>query len=198
MSEMSTGTKRTLLIIGAGGHGQAIMDLAEATGEYSDIFFADDNAPSDGLVMGREVVAKVEEVYKGNIKVDDVFVAIGNNTVRKKIVERLKVEGFNLTTLIHPQATVSKYAQIEEGVAIMAGAYVGTSTVVKAGAVINANATADHDCVLHEFSHLGVGVQLAGGVEVGAMAWLQAGSSCGYFVKAEEGKVYPPGSVLAS
>ncbi|KZZ30819.1 acetyltransferase, partial [Oleiphilus sp. HI0086] len=176
MSEMSTGTKRTLLIIGAGGHGQAVMDLAEITGEYSDIFFADDNAPSDEPVMGKEVVAKVEDVFKGDIKVDDVFVAIGNNSVRKQIVERLKVEGFNLTSLIHPQATVSRYAQVEAGVAIMAGAYVGTSAVVRTGVVINANATADHDCVLHEFSHLGVGVQLAGGVEVGAMAWLQAGS----------------------
>lgn len=195
---MTINEKKTLLIIGAGGHGQAVMDLAEITGEYSDIFFADDNAPTNELVMGREVVAKVEDVFKGDIKVDDVFVAIGNNAVRKQIVQRLKVEGFNLTTLIHPRATVSKYAQIEDGVAIMAGAYVGTSAVVKTGVVINANATADHDCVLHEFSHLGVGVQLAGGVEVGAMAWLQAGSCCGYFVKAEKGKTYPPGSVLAS
>lgn len=43
----------------------------------------------------------------------------------------------------------------------MAGATVGTSAMVKTGGLINANVTVDHDCVTHEFSHLGVGVQLA-------------------------------------
>ena len=43
---------------------------------------------------------------------------------------------------------------------------------------------------------LGVGVQLAGGVKIGAWAWLQAGCSAGYRVVVGDGVVCAPGTVL--
>lgn len=45
--------------------------------------------------------------------------------------------------------------------------------------IINANATVDHDVVMEELSHIGVGVQLAGSVKIGVRAWLQAGAVVG-------------------
>ncbi|KZY42581.1 hypothetical protein A3732_15995 [Oleiphilus sp. HI0050] len=75
---MTTSDKKRLLIIGAGGHGQAIMDVAEMTGLYHEICFADDNASTDKTVMGREVLGKVEDVLLGETEFEHVFVAIGN------------------------------------------------------------------------------------------------------------------------
>lgn len=44
------------------------------------------------------------------------------------------------------------------------------------------NATADHDASLGDFTHLGVGVLLAGCLMIGARAWVQAVCSPRYQV----------------
>lgn len=76
----------------------------------------------------------------------------------------------------------------------MALAMVGVDAVIGEGDIVNVHATVDHDARLGDFAHLGVGVQLAGGVKIGARAWLQAGCSAGYRVA--DGEVCAPGTVL--
>ena len=78
----------------------------------------------------------------------------------------------------------------------MAGAVVGTNAQLTLGSLVNANATVDHDCKLDEFAHIGVGVQLAGGVQVGSCAWLQAGSCVGYSVDVIKNENYDVGTIL--
>jgi hypothetical protein len=55
-----------------------------------------------------------------------------------------------------------------------------------------------YHCRLDDFAHLGVGVHLAGGVKVGASAWMQAGSSAGYRVEVPAGSVVLPGTGLCA
>lgn len=186
----------TLIIVGAGGHGQAIADLAESTGEYEKIYFVDDCFPERNKALGIDIVGKTDSLFTGELEFDAVFVAIGNNRVRQAIIERIIDAGLSLASLIHPKSWVSDYAEISVGVAVMAGAVVGTNARLKVGALVNANATVDHDCILHKFAHIGAGVQLAGGVEVASSCWMQAGSCAGYFVKTDEGVVYSPGTKL--
>jgi acetyltransferase-like isoleucine patch superfamily enzyme len=65
-------------------------------------------------------------------------------------------------------------------------------------AIVNAGAIVDHDALLHDYAHQGVGVKLAGGVKIGARAWLQAGCCAGYSVVVDDGAVLAPGSVLVA
>jgi UDP-3-O-[3-hydroxymyristoyl] glucosamine N-acyltransferase len=75
---------------------------------------------------------------------------------------------------------------------------VGTEAILGRGCVVNVNASVDHHCRLDDFAHLGVGVHLAGGVRVGASAWMQAGSSAGYRVEVPAGSVVLPGTGLCA
>lgn len=81
----------------------------------------------------------------------------------------------------------------------MALAVIGVDAQVGQATIINANATLDHDAVLANFAnfaHLGVGVQIAGGVKIGARAWLQAGCCAGYNVVVGEAEHIPAGTAL--
>ena len=78
----------------------------------------------------------------------------------------------------------------------MAGGVIGTVSTLGKGTIVNSNATVDHDVEMGDYSHIGVGVHLAGGVIVGAEVWLQAGSCCGYNVVVEPGFVGGPGTTL--
>ncbi|WGK60357.1 acetyltransferase [Halopseudomonas sp. SMJS2] len=187
---------RTLLVLGAGGHGKSVAEAALLSGEWQDILFLDDAWPSVSVALDCPVVGKTESVGEWASKCQGAIAAVGNNSVRQSWIELIEHAGIELVSIIHPRAWVSPSATVGAGTAVMAGAVLGTVSSVGKGAIINCNATVDHDVVMDDFSHLGVGVQLAGGVKVGAAAWLQAGSSCGYNVVVEAGVVHGAGTVL--
>jgi sugar O-acyltransferase (sialic acid O-acetyltransferase NeuD family) len=187
---------RTLLVIGAGGHGKAVAEAALLSGEWQRIAFVDDRWPGLRETFGWPVVADVAGLACAQALVGGAIVAVGNNVVREQLVKAIHSAGLQLVTVMHPRACVSASAVIGAGTAIMALAMVGVDAVIGEGAIVNANATVDHDAILGDFAHLGVGVQLAGGVKIGARAWLQAGCSAGYQVMVGEGVVFTPGSVL--
>ena len=74
-----------LIIIGAGGHGKVIADIAMKIG-YSQIGFVDDNAV--GECMGIPVFARVSELDSLNDGATDFVIGVGNNAVRKSIAEK--------------------------------------------------------------------------------------------------------------
>jgi sugar O-acyltransferase (sialic acid O-acetyltransferase NeuD family) len=187
---------RILLVIGAGGHGKAVAEAALLSGEWQRIAFVDDRWPGLRETFGWPVVADVAGLAGAQALVGGAIVAVGNNVVREQLVKAIHSAGLPLVTVMHPRACVSASAVIGAGTAIMALAMVGVDAVIGEGTIVNANATVDHDAILGDFAHLGVGVQLAGGVKIGARAWLQAGCSAGYQVMVGEGVVFAPGSVL--
>ena len=181
-----------ILIVGAGGHGRSVAESIELRGNFQIAGFIDDSYPEKKQVWDYPVLGAVEDISVFSDRAESLVVAIGNNRVRKALFGKAKASGFMLPSIIHPAAFVSSRAVIGEGCSIMAGAVVGTEAVLGSGCVVNVNASADHHCRLEDFAHLGVGVQLAGGVIVGDSAWLQAGSSAGYgVVVPDEANVLP-------
>jgi len=190
--------KKTLLILGAGGHGKAVAEAAMLSGEWQRVCFADDRWPELKESFGCPVIASSSTLADVVGKVDAAIAAVGNNVLREQWMATLRQEGFPLATVVHPAASVSASAELGAGSAIMASAMVGVDAQIGFGAIVNAHATVDHDAYLGELSHLGVGVHLAGGVQVGARAWLQAGCSAGYRVVIAEGEVLAPGTALTA
>lgn len=186
------------MIIGAGGHGRSVAEAAMLGNEWKGVVFVDDAFPKQGMSGSWPIISNTHALPSVIAPESNVIVAIGNQTVRIQLFLQLIALGAKLTTVIHPKAWVSVDATIGDGVAIMAGAIVGTHAKVGRGAIINANATVDHDSVLGEFSHLGVGVQLAGGVVIGERAWLQAGTCAGYRVRVSLDTVVAPGTALVA
>lgn len=194
---MSNEVSRRLVIIGAGGHGRAVAEAAQMMGKWGRIAFLDDALPRHAEVRpGQPVLGRTDELSDVTTVEDRYFVAIGNQSVRRRLLDALSSSKVGLATVIHPRAWVSTEAQVGEGTAIMAGAVVGCQAQVGRGVIVNANATVDHDVVLEDFAHVGVGVQLAGGVIVRTGAWLQAGTCAGYNVVVPEQTVVAPGTAL--
>lgn len=154
-----------LTIIGASGHGKVVADIAGLNG-YTDIVFLDDNENAESC-GGYKVIGKTSSPVEG-----DIFVAIGNPTVRKRFSE-----GRNLVTLIHPHAVIAGDAVIGDGTVVMAGAVINPGAKIGKGAIINTCSSVDHDCVVGDYCHIAVGAHLCGTVNVGESAWIGAGAT---------------------
>lgn len=163
-----------LLIVGANGHGKVVADIAHRLGHYQAIGFLDDDV-SIKETMGISVLGCSADFAK--FKDDsDIFVAIGNPVVRKRMLEHLWEIGVEVPVLIHPQAIIGSNVFLGSGTAVMAGVVINPDAKVGRGCIINTCASVDHDCVIGDYTHVAVGAHLAGNVKVGRSAWIGAGS----------------------
>lgn len=187
---------RTLLVLGAGGHGKAVAEAALLSGEWQRVCFLDDRWPQLEVVYGIDVIGDLDSLLEPGLSVAGGIAAVGNNSLREVWAARIKAAGIEVVSIVHPRAWISPSAHIGQGVAVLAMAVIGTDARLGRGAIVNAGAVVDHDVCIGDFAHLGVGVNLAGGVQVGASAWLQAGCNAGYGVSVESGDVVAPGTAL--
>ncbi len=163
-----------LLIIGAGGHGKVIADIALKMNKWRNIAFLDDNE-NVGSVMGLEVLGTSNTLIN-YIDHYQIFIGIGDNMTRQKIHMMLEAAGANIPTLIHPNSTIGNEVYIGNGTAIMAGTVINCCTKIGKGCIINTGSKIDHDNHIEDFVHISPGAQLAGTVKVGKGTWLGIGS----------------------
>ena len=149
---------QNLIIIGAGGLGREVYDLAIDTGAYAVRGFVDANpaaAPGVAPVLG------TPDAYE--IQPGDVFIcAIGNPVVRRKCVEQLRQRGAQFTRLIHPTAIVSPTAQLGQGCIIKPYATIGSLARVGEHTVVQPHATLEHDVCVGSFCLIGAGSVMQG------------------------------------
>ena len=165
---------KDLIIIGAGGHGRVIADIAQKLGTYETISFLDDGDAKE--TMGLPIVGKTSDIEK-YIDTADIFVAIGNNKVRGEFIERLLLMGSNISTLIHPSAVIGACVEIGVGTAVMAGTVINPCVKLGQGVIVNTSSSIDHDCTIGDYCHIAVGVHVAGTVNLGKKVWLGAGAT---------------------
>lgn len=165
---------KKLLIIGANGHGKVIADIALKLNKYEEIVFLDDNE-SIKECMGKPVIGTTKDLEQ-YMDEYDMFVAIGNATTRKRILEKLFEIKADVPILIHPNSVVGSDVEVGKGTVVMAGTVINPSVKIGIGCIVNTGATIDHDCVIGDYVHISVGSHLAGTVIVGDNTWVGIGA----------------------
>lgn len=165
---------RKLLIVGAGGHGRCCLDIARENVGYNEICFLDDQGVGNH-VNGTSIIDYIKNLQK-YVEDYDLFVAIGNNIIRKELIEKAEKLGFCVITLISNKSVFSEYASIEKGSVIFPGAVVEANAVVGKGSIIAANATINHDAVLEDYVLVNSNTVVRPNTRIGCFA--KIGSHC--------------------
>ena len=140
-----------LIILGAGGYGRTVADLARQSGKYESVSFLDDNA------SGADVVGKCGDFPAFADGNTEMYPAFGNNRGRLNWLDKLAGAGIPTASIVHPTAYVSPTAIVESGSMILPKALVNTGCVVKRGCIVNCGAIVDHGCVLEDGVHVCLG-----------------------------------------
>jgi UDP-perosamine 4-acetyltransferase len=165
-------------VIGAGGHAAVVIDTFLACDDEFEVIgaFEIDSRRTGGQLLG--VPIRPESDLASLVEAGArVFVAIGDNAIRQRLIEHVMRDVENLINALHPAATISPHARLGRGVAVMAGAVINARAVIGDGVIVNTGATVDHDCVVERFAHIAPGVSLGGGVHVGAGSLVGIGAS---------------------
>lgn len=154
---------RKLIILGSGGYGRTVYDVAEQLGYSITVLDDSDNEhPLDSFSL--------------YIKNDVEFIpAFGNNEFRLSWLERIEKAGGKPATLVHPSAYISPRAHVSEGCVVLPGAILNTGTRIGKGCIINLGATVDHDVIIEDGVHLCIRCIIKGDNRISCCEKIEAG-----------------------
>lgn len=163
-----------LIIIGAGGHGKVIADIAKLNG-YKEIYFLDDDI-NKHKIGEYQIIGTSKDIDKYKEKYDFI-VGIGNNKIRKKFSLKLNERKIKQPSLIHPSAVIDQTVNIGQGTVVMSNVVINADSKIGNGCIINTSSSIDHDCLISNYTHISPGVHIAGTVSIGECSWVGIGAT---------------------
>lgn len=146
-----------LLILGAGGHGEVVAEIAQSCG-FKDIFFLDDTCP--------HAIGKLNDLESFLLEFPYLALGIGNNSIRHKLQKKAELLGFYLPTLVHDTAYISPSVSLGMGTVVAPMACIHTRSEIGKGCIISAGAIIDHDVRIEDFVHINSGAIIKAGGNV--------------------------------
>lgn len=174
-----------MYLYGASGHAKVIIDILQSQ-----------NIQIEGLFDDNETINELLDfpVFHSMKKEVELIVSIGDNKIRKKVVEKL--HDVHYETAIHTSAIISQKSTIQEGSVVMQGTVVQSCSSIGKHCIINTGATIDHDCTIDDFVHISPHATLCGNVSVDEGSWIGAGTTIIPGVKIGKWCVIGAGSVV--
>lgn len=165
-----------LVILGAGGHGREVAEIAadaEQAGGPRLVGFLDDDAARWGTDLdGVPVVGGWDWLREQDRQRLGVAVAVGRPEVTARLLDRVEAEGFRIARVISPRAYVSPRAELHDGCLVFPFVSIHTRAVVGAGTTLNVGASLSHDTRVGRACNINPGARLAGLVTVGDGAYI--------------------------
>jgi sugar O-acyltransferase (sialic acid O-acetyltransferase NeuD family) len=160
---------KNLLIIGAGGMGREIYDLATLCSGYNKDYvikgFLDNSIDALKTFNGYSPVISTIDNYI--IEDDDVFIcSLGNVSEKKKNIQLILDKGGKFINLVHPDAYIGKNTKIGSGCILLKNAYVGVDCVIDDYVLIQLSAVIGHDVKVGKYTRVDNFVVCVGGTEL--------------------------------
>ena len=140
--------KNSILLVGAGGHAEACIDVIEKQKKYQ--------------ILGN-VGFKNEKIK--------------STEPRISLFKKLKKLKFNLPVIKSPHSIISRYSEIGEGTIIMHGAIIGANVKIGKNCIINSNSLIEHGSRIGDNTHIATSVTINSGVTVNANNFVGSNST---------------------
>lgn len=162
--------KENIVVVGGGRHARVVIDLLQSIGRYKIIGVVDPRLKTADQVLNVGVLGDDDQLgplFKKKVR----FAALGigsrgDNFQRANIYLKVTDLGFSFPALVHPQAYVSRFAHLDQGVQVMAGACIQPGAFIGENSVINTGTVVEHDCQIGRNVYIGPNSVLSGNVFV--------------------------------
>jgi sugar O-acyltransferase (sialic acid O-acetyltransferase NeuD family) len=191
---------KRLLIFGAGHLANCAADAILLARPDANLAFVERASTPRTSLVGIPILNEEQILASDSAGIEGVIVGVGDNWQRQQVADRItaRLGPVSFSTVIHPKAHVSRFAQVEGGAILLAGCVVNPSASVGRHAVLWTNSIAEHDCRLADFTTLCPGVALGGCVSVGLRSFVGVGASVRHNAKIGDDVVIAAGATVAS
>ncbi len=165
----------TIIIIGAGGHGQVVADTLLKLEHDIKGFFDSRFHAENATLLGFPILGS-EDQWDDHAD-SEFIIAIGSNKTRQRIFNRLNAGGASFSTAIHPTAVIGMDVTIGKGSQVIGGAVINIGSTIGQNCIINTGCTVDHHNIIGDHCHVAPGVNLAGNVTIGTGSFIGIGAT---------------------
>jgi sugar O-acyltransferase (sialic acid O-acetyltransferase NeuD family) len=171
--------KPSLILIGAGGHAHACIDVIEQHGCYQIAGLVGKPAEMHMQYFGCAVIATDDDLPELVKTYRYALITVGQTLTadcRLRLYELATTLGFQLPVIIAPTALVSRNATVGNGTIVMHSAIVNAGANVGSNCIVNTRALIEHDAHVADHCHISTGTILNGNVRVGAGSFVGSGT----------------------
>jgi sugar O-acyltransferase (sialic acid O-acetyltransferase NeuD family) len=172
-------SKPSLILIGAGGHAHACIDVIEQHGGYQIAGLIGMPDEMHGHHLGYAVIGKDADLSELAKTIPYALITLGQIKTpahRIRLYQQVVAFGFQLPTIIAPRAYVSRHATLGAGTIVMHGAIVNAGANVGKNCIINTRALLEHDVTVDDHCHISTGAIINGNAVIGTGSFV--GSGC--------------------
>lgn len=165
-----------MIIAGAGGHGLEVYWVLISQGiPITEIYFFDeDPSKKTSYPHHTKVLSTEQELKKVLPSKPEFCLGVGNPVFRKNLCTMLEKLG-GKHFLLFSSSSVNQ-SPSSNSADLMEFAFLGPETKVGKGVLVNTRAHVHHECQIGEYTEIGPGAILLGGVKVGKMCRIGAGA----------------------
>ena len=172
-------SKPKIILIGAGGHALACIDVIEQYGQYQIAGLVGMSEEMHSRYFGYSVIATDDDLPQLAKDYQFALITVGQIQTpdhRMRLYKQATELGFQLPVIIAPSAHVSRHATIGVGSIVMHGVIVNAGARVGNNCIINTRALLEHDATVEDHCHISTGAILNGDVHIGAGSFVGSGS----------------------
>ena len=164
-------TKKSILLVGAGGHARACIDVIEQEERFVVEGMVGLPFEVGSRILNYPVLGTDKNLPSllGNYK--NALIAIGQietPELRMRLFDLLQQNKYILPVIVSPHAYVSPHAILGEGTIVLHGAVINAGAVVGKNCIINSQSLVEHDVVIADHCHVATSATINSGVRIGA------------------------------
>ena len=189
---------KKLIVYGAGEFGSLITNVLSYHDDLEIAAYGDDNhQQTTDHIDGVPVFGQKDLLYfakQNNIKL--AITGIGNNTVRAEKFNLLKNTGFQMISIVHPQALIDTKVSYGDNVIIEMGTAIHTNSKIGNNVFLGGEALIGHHNIIGDHVLVGGNVSFGGSVVVEDYVSLGVGASIKPGIRLGEGSVIGVGAAV--
>ena len=172
-------SSKKVVLIGAGGHAKACIEIIESAGEFSIAQIVGQSPEIGSSVLGHVIKHTDADLALLREEYEYAFIGIGqihNPEPRREIHSKLLKLGYQMPTIISKHAVVSSNAKIGDGSIVMNGAILNADCTVGTNVIVNSAALLEHDVFVGDDCHISTRVTINGSSRIGKGTFLGSGT----------------------
>lgn len=151
----------TLHVLGGGTLGRFIADIAADCEGLTIAGFFDDRYPAVAEIGGIPVVGRFSDADPAVHR--HIAIGVGEPKDRRRLFEQCCAAGFELPSVVHPSAVISRTATIADGVIIGPHSTVLSGSRIGSGCCLLSMVNVNHDITVQPWCLIGASVAIGNG-----------------------------------
>jgi len=172
--------KEPILLVGAGGHARACIDVIECEGRYIVGGLIGMAHEVGTRMLGYPVIGTDADLPTLVADFPNALVTVGQIKApepRIRLFGLMERSGYAMPVIVSPRAHVSRHATVGMGTIVMHGAIVNAGVVVGRNCIVNSQSLLEHDVVIADHCHIATAAAINSGVRIGSATFVGSNTS---------------------